>query len=114
MINIHDLFNQHLPAAMARNPDRARAIDTRFQIVVTGENGGEWLIDASPSGPSVVKGRAPDGRRPDITLTLSNDVAQQLFADPTIGMKLFMSGALRIDGNILRASKLDELAKLAS
>lgn len=108
-LDIQALFNTHLPTWLAAHPDKARAIGTRFQINITGDGGGDWNIDASPTGPSVHEGRTKPA---DVGITLDVKSAQALFDDPAKGMVMFMGGQIKVTGNMMLAMKLGELMKL--
>jgi putative sterol carrier protein len=105
-VDIKKLFNEELPAALARNADDAKTIGAKFQMNVTGASGGEWNIDVSPTGPSCKPGTAPA----DCTLTISDEDFQKLLENPQQnGMPLFFAGKLKIAGNPILATKLQKL-----
>lgn len=109
-VDIQNLFNVEIPAALAKNPDAAKEIGAKYQFVITGEGGGEWFIDLTASGPSASAGN-PGGA--DCTLTLSTDNFQKLQENPDAnGMQLFFSGALKVAGNQMLAMKLKKLFAL--
>ncbi|HEY8041922.1 MAG TPA: hypothetical protein VIF15_19100, partial [Polyangiaceae bacterium] len=58
-VDIKKLFNEELPAALAKNVDEAKTIGAKFQMNITGETGGEWNIDVSDTGPSCKPGSGP-------------------------------------------------------
>jgi hypothetical protein len=90
--DIQKLFNEDLPTQLAKNPDGVRAIGGKFQINITGDGGGEWFIDASDTGPSVMPGQGPA----DITITLTAEDFEKLQENPqTNGMVLFNGGKSR-------------------
>jgi putative sterol carrier protein len=110
-VNIRRLFNETLPAAMAKNPDAARQVGAKYQINITGEGGGEWFIDASDSGPRAHEGH-PGGA--DCTITMAAEDFQKLLEDPQAnGLKLFFAGRLKTSGNQMLALKLQKLFGLA-
>ena len=57
-VDIKKLFNEDLPAALAKNAEDAKTIGAKYQMNITGE--GEWNIDVSATGPVVQAGH---GRR---------------------------------------------------
>lgn len=106
-VDISKLFNEDLPAQLAKFPDQAKAIGGKFQINITGEGGGEWFIDASESGPSSQQGN-PGGA--DLTLTVSVEDFQKLQENPQAnGMSLFFAGKLKLTGNQMLGMKLGKL-----
>ena len=111
-VDIQNLFNEQLPAALAKNADKAKQIGAKYQINITGEGGGEWFIDVSDSGPKVEKGNPGTAQ---CTITLSSDDFQKLHENPQAnGMQLFFSGKLKIAGDNMLAMKLQKLFQIES
>jgi putative sterol carrier protein len=103
-VDIKQLFNDQLPAALGKNADDAKTIGAKFQINVTGE--GEWNIDVSPSGPAIKAGTDAA----DCTITISAEDFQKLIENPQAnGMQLFFAGKLKVGGNQMLAMKLQKL-----
>ena len=103
-VDIKKLFNEELPAALAKNADDAKTIGAKYQLNVTAE--GEWTIDVTSSGPSVKPGKEPA----DCTITLAAEDFQKLIENPQAnGMQLFFAGKLKVDGNQMLAMKLQKL-----
>ncbi len=74
-VDIQNLFNEELPAALAKNAEGAKQIGAKYQINVTGDGGGEWFIDVSDSGPRTEKGNPGNA---DCTITLTTEDFQKL------------------------------------
>ena len=105
-VDIQKLFNEELPAALAKNADDAKAIGAKYQMNITGPGGGEWIVDVSASGPSCKPGQAAA----DCTITISEEDFQKLFENPAAnGTQLFFSGKLKVSGNPMLAMKLQKL-----
>lgn len=103
-VDIKKLFNEELPAALAKNADDAKTIGGKFQMNITGE--GEWNIDATSTGPSVTPGTAPA----DVTITIAGEDFQKLQENPqAVGMQLFFAGKLKVAGNQMLAMKMQKL-----
>src|SRR4051812_25442521 len=105
-VDIPKLFNEQLPAVLARNPDEAKTINAKYQMNITGA--GSWHIDLTSSGPSVTPGEKPA----DCTITILADDFEKLKENPAAGMQLFFSGKLKITGNPLLGTKLQKLFSL--
>jgi putative sterol carrier protein len=111
-VDIQKLFNEELPAALAKNPDAAKQIGAKYQLNITGEGGGEWYIDVSESGPKAVRGNEGTA---DCTLTISSDDFQKLHENPQAnGMQLFFAGKLKVTGNPTLAMKLQKLFQMGA
>lgn len=109
-VDIQNLFNNELPAALAKNEAAAKEIGAKYQLNITGEGGGEWFIDASASGPKSEAGN-PGGA--DCTITISSEDFQKLHENPQAnGMQLFFAGKLKVAGNQMLAMKLQKLFAL--
>ena len=105
-VDIQKLFNEELPAQLAKHPDAAKQIGAKFQINITGDGGGSWFIDASESGPSSKSGEGPG----DVTITIATEDFQKLQENPQAnGMQLFFAGKLKVAGNQMLAMKLNKL-----
>ena len=103
-VDVKKLFNEDLPAALAKNADEAKSIGAKYQMNITGE--GEWNIDVSSSGPACKAGSGPA----DCTITISSEDFQKLHENPQAnGMQLFFAGKLKVTGNQMLAMKLQKL-----
>jgi hypothetical protein len=107
---IQTLFNERLPGALARNAEDAQTIGAKFQLNITGTDGGEWYIDVSgnPPAPLCVPGNRPDAA--DCTITVADDDFHKLLENPGImAMQLYFNGKLQVTGNQMLALKLQKL-----
>ncbi|KAM7191475.1 SCP2 sterol-binding domain containing protein [Naviculisporaceae sp. PSN 640] len=68
-----------------------------------------WHIDLKNKG-TVGKGL---GDKPTVTLSLSDDDFGSLVAGKANAQRLFMSGKLKIKGDVMKATKLDPILKKA-
>ena len=110
-VDIQKLFNEDLPAAIAKNPDAAKQIGAKYQINISGDGGGEWFIDVSDTGPKAEKGNPGNA---DCTISITSEDFQKLHENPQAnGMQLFFSGKLKVTGNQMLAMKLQKLFQLA-
>jgi putative sterol carrier protein len=103
-VDVKKLFNEYLPANLAKNAEDAKTIGAKFQMNITGE--GEWFIDASATGPVCRAGT----EAADCTITIAAEDFQKLIENPQAnGMALFFAGKLKVDGNQMLAMKLNKL-----
>ena len=83
-VDTKKLFNEDLPAALAKNAEDAKTIGAKYQMNITGE--GSWFIDVSATGPKCVPGEEPA----DCTITITSEDFQKLVENPQAnGMQLF-------------------------
>lgn len=107
-MDIPKLFETDLANAMTVKPDVVKRIGVKYQFNIKGDGGGEWFVDASPSGPKVVLGN-PGGA--DCTISISAPDFEQLWQNPSSGMNLFFSGRLSISGDAMLAMKFQDLVR---
>ena len=111
-VDIKKLFNEELPAALAKNADDAKTIGAKYQMNITGEGGGEWFIDVSDSGPKAEPGNPGTA---DCTISMTSEDFQKLHENPQAnGMQLFFAGKLKVAGNQMLAMKLQKLFALGN
>lgn len=99
-----DLFNQFLPLGILAYPERIREINGVFLFRITGEGGGEWQLDCCGTPPKVHSGEAIEGS--GVTIELSHEDFQKLMTDHNYGMDLYLSGRLKITGDMAQAVRL--------
>jgi putative sterol carrier protein len=108
-VDIKKLFNETLPAGIAKSPEKAKEVGHKFQLNITGDGGGEWFIDCL--APSCVAGN-PGGS--ECAITIAEADFQKLVENPQAnGMSLFFAGKLKVAGNQMLAMKLQKLFDLA-
>ncbi|KAK9313958.1 SCP2 sterol-binding domain-containing protein [Lipomyces starkeyi] len=108
-----DLIN----ASLSDEKERTSAIKKGgaiFAFSLTNPKGetDTWYIDLKSSG-TVGKGLGPDGKKADIVLSLSDDDFAKLIEGKANAQKLFMSGKLKVKGDIMKASKAETILKAA-
>jgi len=85
-----------------------------FEIQLKNSEGKEqsWVIDLKKNG-TVTKGKAPAGVKPDVTIIMDDSTFIDLAAGKINGQKAFMTGKLKTKGNMMLATKLEGVLKLA-
>ncbi|KAL9714360.1 hypothetical protein Ac2012v2_002672 [Leucoagaricus gongylophorus] len=80
-----------------------------FELQVTKDGQtATWTIDAKKTG-TVYKGKASP--KADVTIILADDILLDLASGKLNGQKAFMTGKLKTRGNIMLATKLDNVLK---
>ena len=110
-MDIKTLFGQALPKAIATVPDKARELNAVYQFRVTGEDGGDWAVDLKSDPPSCTATTREDA---DCTIEVSAEDMQALLDEPAVGMQLYMEGKLRVEGDPMLATRLQELLNLST
>ncbi|KAK9460873.1 SCP2 sterol-binding domain-containing protein [Lipomyces oligophaga] len=71
-----------------------------------------WFVDLKTTG-TVGQGTGPDGKSADIVLSLSDDDFAKLIDGKVNSQKLFMSGKLKVKGDIMKAMRAEAVLKAA-
>jgi hypothetical protein len=109
-LDVQKLFNEELPAKLAKHGAAASQLAAKARIHVTGDGGGVWFIDASPSGPSATKGNQGGAH---VGVTMSVEDFRTLVKNPENNARLLFSvGKIKVAGNRLLALKFTRLLML--
>ena len=98
---------EKMPSAF--KADRAAGVDVTFQFRIKGPRGGDWIVAVKDSQCSIKPGKA---KKPNCTLTISDDNFVQLFTGAMTSMQAFSSGKLSLDGDIMKSQLIEKLFKL--
>lgn len=104
------LFDQVVPKALAGHPDRAREVNAIFLFKITGEGGGEWTVDLVNDPPVCEKG---DSGSAQCTVEVDHTDFQSMLSDPQMGMQLYFQGKLKVTGDPMLATRLQQFFQLA-
>ncbi|KAK5096462.1 hypothetical protein LTR70_001635 [Exophiala xenobiotica] len=103
-----DLINNALTSSPSDQKDAIKKGQAIFAFKLKNNAGKEqtWHIDLKNSG-TVARGDAPPGKKADVTLSLSDEDFGKMVAGKTKAQSLFMSGKLKVKGNVMKATKLE-------
>lgn len=104
--NVKDLFDQ-MPERF--DGQTAQGIRAVFQFDITGNGGGSWSVTIQDSTCTVTEGKHPD---PTVALSMSKETWLAIANMEINPFEAFMSGALRVSGDMLMAQRVPELFKL--
>ncbi|KAI9837102.1 MAG: hypothetical protein M1819_000753 [Sarea resinae] len=109
-----DLINTSLSSDDADRKDAIKKGKAIFAFTIKNKEGQteSWYIDLKEKGV-VGKGLAPDGKKNDVTLSLSDDDFAKLVSGKANAQKLFMSGKLKVKGDVMKATKMEPILKKA-
>ena len=91
------------------NPSAAAGLDAVFQYEITGEGGGNWTVIIK-AGACEIKEGTHDS--PTTTLSMSAETWLAIVNKQLNGMQAFMSGQLKATGDIMLASRIEQLFPL--
>jgi len=107
---------EQLGAALAGLSEKDRAAEIKkskaiFEIQLKNKEGTEqsWVTDLKKDG-AVTKGKAA---KADVTLIMDDSTFVDLANGKIAGQKAFMTGKLKTKGNMMLATKLESVLKIA-
>lgn len=106
MSQIAEFFNQ---VTSKVDPAKVKGMNVTYQFVITGDGGGEWAVTISDGQISVTEGKA---EKANITLTISASDFLDLVAGKLNGQTAFLTGKLKIQGDMTLALKLQSVFNL--
>ena len=86
--------------------DKAKGVQARFQFKFTGPTGGDWWIVVNDGAFQMGKGTI---ERAGVTFSATDKDWVELSNGTLGGMRAFLTGRLKIDGDKALARKLDEI-----
>ena len=89
--------------------EKAVGLDSIVQLNVTGKEQGQWSIKFKDQKCEVMKGATT---APNLSLTASSEDVLDIFTGKLDGMKAFMSGKLKLSGDMGLALKLVNLFEI--
>ena len=90
------------------NTDTARGMNSVIQFNLTGEGGGEWYVAIADGTCEVSEGTHPS---PNMTMTMTASDYVDMITGKLNGQMAFMSGKLKIAGDMGMAMKMQSLFK---
>jgi hypothetical protein len=105
------LFDELVPNALAKHPDKAREVNAIYAFKISGDGGGEWTVDLVSNPPTCTKG---DTGKAQCTIEVAHEDFKQMLGNPQVGMQLYFQGKLRVTGDPMLATKLQQFFAIAS
>lgn len=105
-----ELFNELIPQALEKFPDKAREVNAIYCFKITGEGGGTWTVDLTSDPPDV---KPEDTGSAQCTIEVAHDDFKTMLQDPQAGMQLYFQGKLKVTGDPMLATKLTQFFDLA-
>ena len=98
-------FTKNLPEKIAADPDETAEIDAVFLFKISGDDGGTWTVNCRDD-VGVHEGEVGEA---DCTLELTDEDWQQISDNPQMAMQLYFQGKLKVSGDAMKATKLQQL-----
>lgn len=105
MSEVQGLFDQ---MGQRFNASAAAGVDEVFQYDIEGE--GTWQVSVSDGECSIAGGDAADA---SVTLSMSPETLAGVMSGEVDGMQAFMTGSIKASGDIMLATRLNDIFPLA-
>ena len=103
---VKDVFEQHIPAKFQAKPDVVAKIDAVYQFNISGPGGGAWTVDCTAPGGKIQAGTAPNAK---CTVNATDADFLNIVNGKLNAQMAFMSGKLKIQGDMGLAMKLQQI-----
>lgn len=100
------VFEEKIPERLEAKPEVATSIKSSYQFVLNGEGGGKWTIDLTEPPGKVAEGELEDAA---VVVTMEAKDFLELVTGKLNPQMAFMTGKLKIKGNIGVALKLQQV-----
>ena len=90
-------------------PSAGKGMDVVFQFNITGEGGGNWNVTIKDEACQVQEGTHDS---PTVTLTMSAETWLGIVNKSLSGMQAFMSGQLKVTGDMMLSQRIEQLFPL--
>jgi hypothetical protein len=104
--NVKDVFDRHMPEKLRSKPDVVSRINAVYQFNISGPSGGQWAVDCTQPGGVITPGPAPS---PRCTVNCTDGDFLAIVNGKLNAQMAFMSGKLRIQGDMGLAMKLQQI-----
>ncbi|MFM1919818.1 MAG: hypothetical protein RLZZ303_1452 [Candidatus Hydrogenedentota bacterium] len=91
------------------NKDKITGMNCVYQFNIDGENGGKWAVKVADGDATVTEGASES---PSITLTMTDENFVNLVTGKLNGQTAFLTGKLKIQGDMTLAMKLASVFNL--
>ena len=104
--SVKDVFEKHIPAKFQAKPDVVQKINAVYQFNITGPGGGTWSVDCTQPGGRIQPGSAAT---PKCTVAAVDQDFLAIVNGKLNAQMAFMSGKIRIQGDMGLALKLQQI-----
>jgi hypothetical protein len=106
-----ELFDDRIPAALKAHPERAKEVNAIYAFKISGDGGGDWTVDLTSDPPTCVPG---DKGNAQCTIEVAHEDFKAMLGNPQVGMQLYFQGKLKVLGDPMLATKLQQFFALGA
>ncbi len=103
---VKDVFERHMPQRLQSKPDVVSKINAVYQFNISGPDGGQWAVDCTKPGGAISSGAAATAK---CTVNCTDADFLNIVNGKLNPQMAFMSGKLRIQGDMGLAMKLQQI-----
>jgi hypothetical protein len=104
--SVKDVFEKHMPARLQAKPDVVAKINAIYQFNIAGPGGGTWSVDCTQPGGKITAGPSAGAR---CTVAATDQNFLDIVNGKLNAQMAFMSGKLKIQGDMGLAMKLQQI-----
>ena len=104
--SVKDVFETHIPARLQSRPDAVQKINAVYQFNISGPDGGSWSVDCTQPGGKISAGTAAAAK---CTVAAVDTDFLAIVNGKMNPQMAFMSGKLKIQGDMGLAMKLQQI-----
>ena len=101
-----EIFENRIADRLAKNPDVVQKINSSYPFDLTGDGGGTWVVDLTKREDFV---STTPHASPSVTITMAASDFVQLVQGKLNGQMAFMTGKLKLKGDMSLALKLQQI-----
>ena len=101
-----DWFEKQLPETVKDDPSKVEGFDGVLCFTIKGDKGGTWSVEIRNLELNITEG---EHEKPDILVTMKDNDFVNFINGKLNGQMAFMTGKLKVKGNMQLAMKLNKL-----
>ena len=101
-----EILEDKVANRLQKNPEQAQDIGVKVAVVLTGDEGGRWVLDCTTNPATVNK---DDASEVGTTITMSGENLVKMSAGELNGITAFMFGKIKVQGDVAVAIKLGKI-----
>jgi putative sterol carrier protein len=104
--SVKDVFERHMPEKLRGKPDVVAKINAVYQFNISGPSGGQWSVDCTQPGGAIAAGTSGSAK----CTVVATDADFLAIVNGKLNPQMaFMSGKLKIQGDMGLAMKLQQI-----